>query len=612
MSADERGWGLRARLKQVVKDRILGGTPGREADPSPRAATPPPPPAPVATAEATATPEAPAADPQEAHASLLSPLRLLAPAEDAVHAARVIEAVAAAVPTARFSARVPPGGRGRRYLFVEIPGGRGAREALASASEAAREAGSPALLGFADAYRPGDPGAASSDAPGPGVDRLRLGSRAAAADGGSAPGVAPEEEREIDLAGWPLHGVREIVGALPLLENRLPEPSSRAWVRLPAVMLRGAVVRLSQARVTCRAAAIRVDRFAGHAHLRDQVLLAVEDHGGSPLPEHLLEALARLAGAAVYRPAEGSGGDRFLVQRGWRLPISGSTLSGLLAETELHLFGGPGDGHLVLDEVPDFRPVAIPALAEAPGPAERVQAGPAGPIPGVAVRLVPRPPGPAPAEALLLSERELGWLVRLLPHLPGRWMERLQVVRGRDVSLLVCDGPLPPSLPFGVPLRRRDPPTLLVEAHHDLDPDLDRESLRVVAGLEEGTLEAWLPGRRLRFPVSAVRPAADLVAVDPGLVPEGVTPLDEGFSWKLEQSRGDAGGGEGETAEATPGGISLDGRRALLADAAKLAAAGQFSEAAAIHERMGEYGKAARLYERAAEDEERRRARRRA
>ncbi len=611
MSGEER-FSLRFALKKAVKDRIYGPPPGlppESTPPLPVTPGPSPTAQPVVSSDVS-SPQPPTSAVESApeagthSASMLAPLRLLTPCEDAVHAARIIESVAAVVPQARFSARVPGNGVGRRYLFTEIPGGRGAREALAAAAEAVREAGGAALLGFADGYRPGDPGTASSESPPPAAERVRI-SAHPQEEGGEVGG------EDLLLEGWPLQGIRDLVGALPLLENHLHSPSSRAYVRVPAVLLRGTVIRLSRARVTCRAAALTVERFSRTPHLRDQVLVAVEDEGGSPLPDHLLEALARLAGAAVYIPSEAGGGARFLVERGYMLPISGTTIASLVAESEIHLFGGPGSGHLVLDQAPDYRPVPLPASGQDSGTPVRAEVGPPPGLARISVRLVPRPPGPAPAEALILTEQELTWLKKLLPHLPGRWLDRMQLIRAEGASLLLCDGPLPSTIPFGTPLRRRDPPTLLVEAHHDLDPDLDSNSLRVVASLPDDAIEAWLPQRRLRFPLAAVRPVVDLLQVDPSLVPEEMRPLDEGFTWKLEKATQQGGEVRDDKAVDTPGGISVDGRRALLGDIARLSAAGQFAEAAAICERLGDFAKAARLYEKAAEDEEKRKAKRR-
>lgn len=317
-----------------------------------------------------------------------------------------------------------------------------------------------------------------------------------------------------------------------------------------------------------------------------------------PIPNSLLRALADLPATTLAR---GGSGESLLIDIGRRAPLPTPFLNALVPPGETWVLGAPDLGHTRLRLTGE--PVPAAGLVTAPRLVPR-ELGPAAParLPPPPIRILASRRGPTQVDALLLDDQELHWLQRYLQGRPAA--ELSFILPGDGRHLLTAPGGLPEEIPFGVPLARIGPGGLYLELGRVLHPPLPPAARREAFQLQEGALVVVTGGGTpcaLRFDRAGLRPAWSLWL---GAAPELRDSRPPGHRAGLERLADRLAGALGppppaipELAPAAPGLEPQD----LRLQALRAELAGQYQEAAQLLETIGDYARAARLYEAAAE-----------
>ena len=321
-------------------------------------------------------------------------------------------------------------------------------------------------------------------------------------------------------------------------------------------------------------------------------------HERRSVPLSLVQALTSLPYVVVGRPA-GPEGERLMVDIRHRPPLSASLIAGMIPEDEIWVLGGADVGHwrltLTGEEIAGTRLLDRPTV-------ELVDA----PLSGAAhlptrlpVRLVARADRPGPTDALLLDESELGWLQHFLMTRPSG--ERAFLIPGAERYLLTAPGGLTGTLPFGVPLTRRPPHGLYVEAGLDFFPPLPEGARRDIFNLDEGGVVAVVEDEAYRFELERLVPAWTLWIGEAPEVQAEVSAGSEVLLAKigeiLREQEARIAAPQARKDEAPREKVD---RSRLLEEAQKAEIAGDLVRAAELLETAGDLGPAGRLYERAA------------
>jgi hypothetical protein len=121
-----------------------------------------------------------------------------------------------------------------------------------------------------------------------------------------------------------------------------------------------------------------------------------------------------------------------------------------------------------------------------------------------------------PIHGLLLDERALARLRRMVRHLPRPLFEQVQIALGDDVAVLVATGERGSieGLPLGQPLTRAEPPELLLPRGMHLRPTLPLDLLVPALALPPDSLTVLTRTQRYDLPRTALQPLGNLLYLD--------------------------------------------------------------------------------------------------
>ena len=317
----------------------------------------------------------------------------------------------------------------------------------------------------------------------------------------------------------------------------------------------------------------------------------------SLLPHAFVRSLGELPGIVVGRPV---GSRALLVDVRCRLP----TVPGpdLMPRDEIWLLGAADVGHARLvdpGELQRAETLLAPSdalrhdLAFVPGDSML-------PLPEPdPVRLIRRRDAGHRCEAILLDERELGYLRRLLHTRPLD--KHTFLLPGPGQILLTAPSGLLQAVPLGIPLWRCGPGGLFLELGTDLFPPLPASARKRVLGLSGDHVVTVTSRGAIRFELEHLRPAWVLWAGKGPAGREGLSAASVELLRRLE-------GAAFHPAAAPPSesvrklGMPDDPRPDLLRRAQHAELLGDLRGAAELLEQAGELHAAGRLWERAARE----------
>jgi hypothetical protein len=387
-------------------------------------------------------------------------------------------------------------------------------------------------------------------------------------------------------------------------------PAQDAALLLPGHLVAGTVRRALDLglEVTYRPVALRpLFEPDGAGHAAYEVRLDATQR--RPVPASLLAALDRNPFIMVCRRPDSS----LLVRHGLASPLPDRALAALAADDTLVL-ADPGYGCARLHPLSDWqdgaslvRPSADHTLTDFPpdpGWAEPA-AAPSTPNPPALTLARTRMRGVA-VDAALLDDADLQCLPALLAGEP--LAEIAVLLRGRNRHLLTAPGGLLENLPVGEALYCLGPGSLYLPHGWRTDPLLPARARRALFPTGTDTAIVLLPDSALRYNLTAEQPvwtlwAGELPPVDDQLPAPAVTELHA-------LDRASTGGPAPASPRPRIAPVPADGRPARAGtappdwydDAYTAERHGDYTTAAEIFLRHNDPLRAARLYERAAEN----------
>ena len=253
------------------------------------------------------------------------------------------------------------------------------------------------------------------------------------------------------------------------------------------------------------------------------VLFEVSPRSQSPtnraLPPFVLDYLAGLPRVALFVLAHEAGTSRILLQWKHRYPLTIDNMATVFAGDELVLLGSDPYPNLRIRPAPAFfeGDQLLTALAP-PTQGKRLMQPAAGSVQPLTLPVMLRPDsGPVPpVAAVILSERELDWLRRLLYWLPGDPLSAYSLCLGEGRSVLLGgDRPIE-GVPFGEPLRRHRASELFLPLRSRLVPDLPWPVLQQGFAIQEGVYTFLTSSDRLDVPATAFVPLSRALVAEPG------------------------------------------------------------------------------------------------
>ena len=311
------------------------------------------------------------------------------------------------------------------------------------------------------------------------------------------------------------------------------------------------------------------------------------------IPPSLLAALAREPLVTVCRAAGDDG--NLLMQYGMASPLLDHLLAGLL-QGQGWVLTYDQLGCRVVEPVGEF---ADSAACVELRDAHSLQSGAPGPsddrprLPEL--RLVRERTHGRAVDAILLADDDLSAIALLLEGHP--LSESAQVIRGRDRHLLVAPGGVLDRLPVGESLYRLGPGPLYVPLGFGTRPQLPVSARRALFGASDQTAVILLADSVLHFSVQNRGPVWTLWVGPP---PEIDMQLPAEVSALLDDLATPVPSAADGADDPRPG-VSAVGRT-WLDDAMDAEFRGALTLAAELHERHGDPLRAARLFARAAEE----------
>jgi hypothetical protein len=243
---------------------------------------------------------------------------------------------------------------------------------------------------------------------------------------------------------------------------------------------------------------------------------------GALVPAFVLSYLEALPRCRVLTQVWAGEGRRMLVTWRQRYPCRPRHVVGAFPEGSLLLLGaGPDFDNLCVTPSPTFFEGDALTAAHAPHP-RRADLVPLNDgetllseLVELPVHLVPDTGRTPATAALVLENKELAWVRRLLYRLPGEAFGAYRLCVGRERSVLVGEGVPVEALPFGVPLRRVQDTQLFIPLQARFAPDLPWALLAEALGLQEDVYTFFTPRVRLDVPRRAFAPLSRALVADP-------------------------------------------------------------------------------------------------
>jgi hypothetical protein len=207
---------------------------------------------------------------------------------------------------------------------------------------------------------------------------------------------------------------------------------------------------------------------------------------------------------------------RVLVAWGQRTPLHLPHLERLLPAGSALVLAGPPWGRALVHPLPPRQQVQHLTCVDLPAPARvAVSERPAGTL-RLALTFGRNGGTPGPVHGLLLDERALHRLRRLVRRLPAPWFAHARIAGDEGVALVIApDAPRGiEGLPVGLPLTRTEVAGLLLPRGVSLRPALPPDLLAPVLALQEDTLTVLTPTCRYDAPLAAFQPVRTLLALD--------------------------------------------------------------------------------------------------
>lgn len=293
----------------------------------------------------------------------------------------------------------------------------------------------------------------------------------------------------------------------------LPEPASappaRVYALAPPALYRLLAGHFRTHRVRCALAGLRLnDR---EVHLFE---VSAADRGA--VPGFVLDYLERLPRVTVLTEAHAADAQQFLVQWGYHHPMRLAHVASAFGPGELVLLMAEHYPSARVSPTPQFHDGDALLQVHVPRPTTRgTPAADVAPPLRLQVRLAPSPGPTPPLAALLLTEREVGWLRRLLFRLPGDRLAAYCLYHGQEHSVLLGEDRPIEGVPFGVPLRRLGDTRLFLPLRSRLIPELSPRLLAEALEVGEDHCTVLTDDGRFDLPMTAFTPLTRGLVDDP-------------------------------------------------------------------------------------------------
>jgi hypothetical protein len=253
------------------------------------------------------------------------------------------------------------------------------------------------------------------------------------------------------------------------------------------------------------------------------ILFEVSPRAGAPtggaLPPFVIDYLASLPRVSLFRLAHEAGASRILLQWNHRYPLAIDHMAEVFAGDQLVLLGTDPYPNLRVQPAPAFFDGDPLLAAHVPQPQGKrllqAASGSAGPVTLPVLLRPDRGPVP-PIAAVILTDRELDWLRRLLYRLPGDALAGYTLCLGEGRSVLLGGERSIEGVPFGEPLRRHRASELFLPLLSRLVPDLPWPNLQQAFEIQEGVYTFLTASDRLDVPTTAFFPLSRALVAEPG------------------------------------------------------------------------------------------------
>lgn len=317
-----------------------------------------------------------------------------------------------------------------------------------------------------------------------------------------------------------LQPLRDALLEVPLRPDHQPEPSLTLAVltdRRLAPLVAGYVQRHGLAY------GVRFVEWLRDSQTRQAALFdLVTADAVRPIPVFVRDFLARLPRTQLLTDAldgvslEDEPAQRVLVAHGWQTPLFLPNVQGALPSPGVVILGRDEWGTAVIESPPPRQTMQHLTTIDVSAPARTAPGAAANGQLRLQLALAHDGSTGSPVHGLLLDERALARLRRMVRRLPRPLFERVQIALGDGVAVLVAstEHDYIEGLPLGQPLTRSEPPDLLLPRGMSLRPTLPLDLLVPALAMPPDTLTVLTRTQRYDIPQSALHPLGSLLALD--------------------------------------------------------------------------------------------------